>query len=182
MDENVVIAGLCANTRLTKFLAKRGWMIRGFCFLLVGFLVLVYYFSSNFSSYTSNNINLIIPESVEKKGNFFSFFYRDDSRHENVGGNSLRQGLNLRKALSQKIVHFDLKGMPPLVSYYKALFPLLKEFGVTGILMEYEDMFPYQGKLQAVVNHKAYSEAEIREIIQEAEVNRLEVQFLMNLN
>lgn len=35
----------------------------------------------------------------------------------------------------QRIVHFDLKGAPPMISFYKRLFPLLKIMGATGILM-----------------------------------------------
>jgi hypothetical protein len=47
-----------------------------------------------------------------------------------------------RQKLRRKIVHLDLKGMPPRVSYLAKLFPLFKQMGVTGILLEYEDMFP----------------------------------------
>jgi hypothetical protein len=36
-----------------------------------------------------------------------------------------------RGKLIQKIVHLDLKGMPPLISYYEKLFPLLRRLGVT---------------------------------------------------
>lgn len=35
----------------------------------------------------------------------------------------------------QRIVHFDLKGAPPLVGFYKKLFPLIKIMGATGILL-----------------------------------------------
>lgn len=35
----------------------------------------------------------------------------------------------------QRIVHFDLKGAPPKISYFKRLFPLIKTMGATGILM-----------------------------------------------
>lgn len=34
-----------------------------------------------------------------------------------------------------RIVHFDLKGAPPRVSFYKRIFPLIKTLGATGILM-----------------------------------------------
>lgn len=35
----------------------------------------------------------------------------------------------------QRIVHFDLKGAPPMISFYKKVFPLIKTMGATGILM-----------------------------------------------
>lgn len=35
----------------------------------------------------------------------------------------------------QRLVHFDLKGAPLKVSYFKRIFPLLKTMGATGILL-----------------------------------------------
>lgn len=35
----------------------------------------------------------------------------------------------------QRIVHFDLKGAPPKISYLKRIFPLIKTMGATGILL-----------------------------------------------
>lgn len=35
----------------------------------------------------------------------------------------------------QRIVHLDLKGAPPLISYFKQIFPLIKNMGATGILL-----------------------------------------------
>ena len=48
-------------------------------------------------------------------------------------------------AIQERIVHLDLKGAPPRASYFVKIFPLLSELGATGILIEYEDMFPYNG-------------------------------------
>lgn len=75
-----------------------------------------------------------------------------------------------------KIVHIDLKGAPPKVSYYKSLFPLLKKIGATGILMEYEDMFPYKTSLAKNISAlNAYTLDDIKTINQLAQVNELEV-------
>ncbi|KAF8791839.1 Hexosaminidase D like protein [Argiope bruennichi] len=74
-----------------------------------------------------------------------------------------------------KLVHFDLKGAPPIVGYYEQVFPLLKKLGATGILMEYEDMFPYQGDLQIVCQPDVYSMEEIQKIQSLAAENGLDV-------
>ncbi|KAJ8932793.1 hypothetical protein NQ314_014497 [Rhamnusium bicolor] len=74
----------------------------------------------------------------------------------------------------EKIVHLDLKGAPPKISYYVKLFPLLATLGATGVLIEYEDMFPYTG---ALLNNtsalNAYSLEDIRTINKLAKQNNL---------
>ena len=40
-------------------------------------------------------------------------------------------------SLPQRVVHLDLKGAPPLMSYLKSILPLLKEAGATALLVEY---------------------------------------------
>jgi hexosaminidase len=75
-----------------------------------------------------------------------------------------------------KIVHLDLKGAPPRISYYKTLFPLLSKLGATGVLMEYEDMFPYNTPLLKNVSAlNAYTVEEIKYINDLAAQNKLEV-------
>ena len=54
-------------------------------------------------------------------------------------------------------VHLDLKGAPPTVEYLIALFPRLERWGVTGVLVEWEDMFPWSGPLAALAHRDAYS-------------------------
>lgn len=49
--------------------------------------------------------------------------------------------------LDYVVVHLDLKGMPPKLKYLKSLLMTLKSHGVNGLLMEYEDMFPFEGNL-----------------------------------
>lgn len=78
-------------------------------------------------------------------------------------------------SMQNKLVHFDLKGMPPTVEAFKSLFPFLTNIGVTGILMEYEDMFPFTGKLRSIANKAAYTTQEIQTILSLAKANKLQV-------
>ncbi|XP_076330430.1 hexosaminidase D-like isoform X1 [Tachypleus tridentatus] len=64
-----------------------------------------------------------------------------------------------------RLVHLDLKGAPPKVNYYEQLFPLLRVLGATGLLVEYEDMFPYHGDLEVLAKPEAYSKDEIKRIL-----------------
>uniref|UniRef100_UPI00398EAB96 hexosaminidase D-like isoform X1 n=2 Tax=Pristiophorus japonicus TaxID=55135 RepID=UPI00398EAB96 len=74
-----------------------------------------------------------------------------------------------------KLVHLDLKGAPPKLSYLAEIFPLFAHLGANGILLEYEDMFPYEGKLQVLRSPNAYSLSDIRDIITLAKVHNFEV-------
>uniref|UniRef100_A0A0K0E2P1 beta-N-acetylhexosaminidase n=1 Tax=Strongyloides stercoralis TaxID=6248 RepID=A0A0K0E2P1_STRER len=75
----------------------------------------------------------------------------------------------------EKIVHLDLKGAPPKIIFYHSFFPFLKKLGVTAILIEYEDMFPYHGKLSSIKCENAYTIDEIKEINKLAILNALEL-------
>lgn len=74
-----------------------------------------------------------------------------------------------------KIVHLDLKGAPPKVKYLEQLFPLLSSLGANGILLEYEDMFPYEGDLEILKSSFAYSPEDIEEIKSLAKRHNLEL-------
>uniref|UniRef100_A0A914NB66 Uncharacterized protein n=1 Tax=Meloidogyne incognita TaxID=6306 RepID=A0A914NB66_MELIC len=54
-------------------------------------------------------------------------------------------------------MHFDFKGAPPKPSYFISLLPLLQSMGFNGLLIEWEDMFPYKGKLANAINGDAYT-------------------------
>ncbi|XP_028412708.1 hexosaminidase D-like [Dendronephthya gigantea] len=73
----------------------------------------------------------------------------------------------------QKLVHFDLKGAPPKLEYMLRLIPLLREWGATGILMEYEDFFPYKDQFQVVRKPRAYTLNDIHRLQQAAENENL---------
>lgn len=72
-----------------------------------------------------------------------------------------------------KIVHLDLKGAPPKASYYKYLLNLLKNLGATGILIEYEDMFPFEGTIQNISAGNCYTRKDIAKIQKIASKNKL---------
>ncbi|XP_022901815.1 hexosaminidase D-like [Onthophagus taurus] len=48
---------------------------------------------------------------------------------------------------THRLIHLDFKGAPPKPSYLEKFFPLIKDIGATGILLEWEDTFPYTKEL-----------------------------------
>ncbi|XP_028843452.1 hexosaminidase D [Denticeps clupeoides] len=75
----------------------------------------------------------------------------------------------------QRMVHLDLKGAAPNLKYLQEIFPLFSTLGADGILIEYEDMFPYVGELKIVRSPFAYSAGDIEEIKRLAKLNNLEL-------
>ncbi|WKY09601.1 hypothetical protein Q1695_002172 [Nippostrongylus brasiliensis] len=73
------------------------------------------------------------------------------------------------------IVHFDLKGAPPRINYFIDLLHFVAQIGATGILIEWEDMFPWSGKLEMVRSTNAYTVAEVKRILQTAKNLNLDV-------
>ena len=63
-----------------------------------------------------------------------------------------------------KLIHLDLKGSPPKITYLKNLIHYFKEIGINGVLIEYEDMFPYSQQLSKISNRNAYKKEELKEI------------------
>ncbi|XP_071329329.1 hexosaminidase D [Trachinotus anak] len=77
----------------------------------------------------------------------------------------------------QKLVHLDLKGAPPRADYLHKLIELFSELGAEGLLVEYEDMFPYEGELQLLqaTAQPAYSRQEILSMQEFARSKSMEV-------
>lgn len=76
---------------------------------------------------------------------------------------------------NHRIVHLDLKGAPPKISFLKKFFAMVKDLGATGILLEWEDMFPWENNLKSLAAKNAYSRKGAKEIIALAQKNNLEV-------
>ncbi|XP_054721330.1 hexosaminidase D-like [Uloborus diversus] len=74
-----------------------------------------------------------------------------------------------------RLVHFDLKGAPPKISFFKSIFPLIRQAGANGILMEYEDTFPFWGNLSNIATSTSYKKNELRYILELAKNNKLKV-------
>jgi hypothetical protein len=71
------------------------------------------------------------------------------------------QVARLQDAEMLRVVHLDLKGAPPKMSFLKTLFPLIAAAGANAILLEYEDMFPFEGSLRNASARNAYSREEV---------------------
>ncbi|XP_024084462.1 hexosaminidase D-like isoform X1 [Cimex lectularius] len=76
---------------------------------------------------------------------------------------------------TQRVVHLDLKGAPPRLSYLKVLLPALAAHGCDTLLIEYEDMFPYTGKIVNISARNSYTIKEVRELLTQAHDLGLEV-------
>ena len=85
------------------------------------------------------------------------------------GGGETKWGSSSRKQFNERLVHIDLKGGPPRMKYLLQLLPLFKELGATGLLMEYEDMYPYEGDLAVLKRKEAYTKQEMQEFVNQAD-------------
>ncbi|XP_026470991.1 hexosaminidase D [Ctenocephalides felis] len=73
------------------------------------------------------------------------------------------------------LIHFDLKGAPPKPGYIKRVMLVAKSLGATGVLMEYEDMAPFTGRLANIAAGNAYTKDDIKEILKAAKESNLNV-------
>ena len=74
-----------------------------------------------------------------------------------------------------KLVHFDLKGAPPKYDYLLEIIKYSKSLGADGLLIEYEDMFPWSGELKLLASPNAYSKEQIEEMLKLAESLKMKV-------
>ncbi|XP_064601684.1 uncharacterized protein LOC135467775 [Liolophura sinensis] len=74
-----------------------------------------------------------------------------------------------------RLVHLDLKGAPPKMSYLEKVIPLFSQLGATGLLIEYEDMFPYSKNLETIAAKNAYTVEDIQKINSLANENNLKI-------
>lgn len=77
--------------------------------------------------------------------------------------------------VDQLLVHLDLKGAPPKLQFLEWFIKTCAKLGATGLLIEWEDKFPYTGLLAPVVAENAYSLKEVQKILHIARENSLMV-------
>ncbi|KAK2569253.1 Hexosaminidase D [Acropora cervicornis] len=84
-----------------------------------------------------------------------------------------RMEFGKRKFAGHKLVHLDLKGAPPKMEYLLKILPDFKKWGANGLLVEYEDMFPYKGKYKVLQAKSPYREEEIKQLLDAASENEM---------
>lgn len=75
----------------------------------------------------------------------------------------------------KRMVHLDLKGSQPKLAYLNDLIPFFKRAGATGVLIEYEDFFPYENDLEAIRNQNHYTKQELNQIFKLLKDNNLSI-------
>ena len=79
-----------------------------------------------------NNVPIYLPNQQQQQ--------------QQQGEQQQQQGGGAPYVPEARLVHLDLKGAPPSVAYMKKIITLSRQLGATGVLLEYEDMFPWSGR------------------------------------
>jgi hypothetical protein len=101
--------------------------------------------NDNYQQVNSIPINQFLPKSP-------------DFNLNNNNNRMMEKPINAQSDLP-KYVHLDLKGAPPQANkFYETFFNFLNklQMGVKGILIEYEDMLPLEGRFINVSRSKIY--------------------------
>jgi len=76
---------------------------------------------------------------------------------------------------NHRLIHFDLKGAPPKLDYLIKVLKLSKSLGATGVLVEYEDMFPFAGILASAAAGNHYNVSDVNTLLDVCQQLGLEV-------
>jgi len=110
-----------------------------------------------------------IPQDLESNHNEL-LRANDDKTNDKVQNDPLIDHANNNNKAKKyipdlRLVHFDLKGAPPKISILKHIIRTSKEAGANGVLLEYEDMFPFDWPISEISAKNHYTKDEIMEII-----------------
>lgn len=183
------------NNSNQMFLVRRCNKFLIICFCLIflpSLFILKTYFNKNddqqFIQINNKQVNIFYRMKI------IHFFYSQILGNKNIDVieriTNLKRKHSIRsKSKSQLIqfsnhpfslyIHLDFKGAAPKISYLEKLFPLLHRWGVTGICIEYEDMFPFDGSLQIIQHKHAYTKNDIEKINELAKENQLDIMPLL---
>ena len=75
----------------------------------------------------------------------------------------------------KKYVHLDMKGGPPRLEYLLSLLPMFRDWGATGLLVEWEDMFPWSGSLSCLARPGHYTPAMVEQLLALADTLGMDV-------
>lgn len=81
----------------------------------------------------------------------------------------------------RKVLHLDLSGAPLKIEYIASLIKFFKFNGITTILLEFRDRFPYNGVLKNIRHEQAYTEEEVKQLHDMLFENNLDVMLLIPL-
>ncbi|TRY76461.1 hypothetical protein TCAL_09579 [Tigriopus californicus] len=103
--------------------------------------------------------------------------YREQFERGGHGQMISKEEIKLKEAYipRQRLIHFDLKGAPPKMDYLIKVLELARKLGATGVLIEYEDMFPFEGRLEAVRAKNHYTRGQIQDLVDACERLGLEL-------
>ncbi|XP_067010498.2 hexosaminidase D [Anabrus simplex] len=90
-----------------------------------------------------------------------------------------KKNLNLQTGVGDqvqlRVVHLDFKGAPPKLEFLRTLFSMIAESGGNALLIEYEDMFPFDGMLRNLSAYNAYTKEQVVQLLDWARKSGLEV-------
>jgi len=126
---------------------------------LTFFVIIVLTIGSKWSSSTVNDdyqyLNIKFnPQTINP------FLPHDRLLNLNNENNRMIEKLNNGRSDLPKYIHLDLKGAPPQANkFYETFFNFINklQMGVKGILIEYEDMLPLQGRFINVCINKIFN-------------------------
>ena len=80
-----------------------------------------------------------------------------------------------------RFVHFDFKGAPPKLYYLERMIKNVTQWGATGLLLEYENTFPYTDDFKVLRGRFSYKEDDVKKINQLASDQNLDVILYISL-
>ncbi|MFH4978579.1 hypothetical protein AB6A40_005288 [Gnathostoma spinigerum] len=172
-------SNLCRSRAMARFLTFRRMTVFGVVFFVIYVsCVLCMHTFMKQSTTRSDNPSTLSNKLEERDPNNLQNIQTEDENNDvylPYGETRYPRLVEGKFIAPNRIFHLDLKGAAPKTSYLEKLIPLIRQMGGTGILIEYEDMFPYAGELSGLRAANAYSQTDLRHILQLAVDNHLTV-------